>query len=130
LPLEKLREPIAARALDASVLDSPDRWSVGASWRYLSLAVHSLSLPQHYLARARHFLSLLVVFAGKCRAYDRKRQVVTHLRQPVSVCDSLPEGKVEFCLTKLQAQRATSSTFAALRLFDVLNAFGLFACAK
>jgi hypothetical protein len=40
------------------------------------------------------------------------------------------EGKVEFCLTKLQAQRATSSTFAALRLFDVLNAFGLFARAK
>jgi len=36
---------------------------------------------------------------------------------------------VEFCLTKLQAQRATSSTFAALRLCDVLNAFGLFARA-
>jgi len=36
-------------------------------------------------------------------------------------------GKVEFCLTKLQALHATSSTFAALHLVDVLNAFGLFA---
>jgi hypothetical protein len=39
-------------------------------------------------------------------------------------------GKVEFCLTKLQALRATSLTFAALHLVDVLNAFGLFARAK
>ena len=39
----------------------------------------------------------------------------------------LSYGKVEFCLTKLQALRATSSTFASLRLIDVLNAFGLFA---
>jgi len=37
---------------------------------------------------------------------------------------------VEFCLTKLQALRATSSTFAASRLLDLLNAFGLFARAK
>ena len=37
-------------------------------------------------------------------------------------------GKVEFCLpTKLQALRAPSSTFAALRLLYALNAFGLFA---
>jgi hypothetical protein len=36
-------------------------------------------------------------------------------------------GKEEFCLTKLQALRANSSPFAALRLIDVLNAFGLFA---
>jgi hypothetical protein len=34
---------------------------------------------------------------------------------------------VEFCLTKLQALRATSSTFALPHLVDVLNAFGLFA---
>ena len=39
-------------------------------------------------------------------------------------------GKVEFCLTKLQALRATSSMFAALHLIDVLNAFGLFSRAK
>jgi hypothetical protein len=39
-------------------------------------------------------------------------------------------GKVEFCLTKLQALRATSSTFAPQHLVDVLNAFGLFARAK
>jgi len=38
-------------------------------------------------------------------------------------------GKEEFCLTKLRARRATSSTFAALRLLGVLNAFGLFARA-
>ena len=36
-------------------------------------------------------------------------------------------GKVEFCLTKLQAPRANSSLFAARHLNDVLNAFGLFA---
>jgi hypothetical protein len=36
-------------------------------------------------------------------------------------------GKVEFCLTKLQVLRATSSTFALPHLVDVLNAFGLFA---
>jgi hypothetical protein len=40
------------------------------------------------------------------------------------------EGKVEFCLTKLQAQRATSLTSTAPRLIDVLNAFGLFARAE
>jgi hypothetical protein len=39
-------------------------------------------------------------------------------------------GKVEFCLTKLQVLHATSSTFAAPHLVDVLNAFGLFARAK
>jgi hypothetical protein len=39
-------------------------------------------------------------------------------------------GKVEFCLTKLQVLRATSVTFATLHLFDVLNAFGLFARVK
>jgi len=39
-------------------------------------------------------------------------------------------GKVEFCLTKLQALRATSSTFAAPRSINVLNAFGLFARVK
>ncbi len=39
-------------------------------------------------------------------------------------------GKVEFCLTKLQALRANSSLFAAPRLIDVLNAFGLFAHAR
>jgi hypothetical protein len=39
-------------------------------------------------------------------------------------------GKVEFCLTKLQALRANSSSFAASRLIDVLNAFGLFAHAR
>ncbi len=39
-------------------------------------------------------------------------------------------GKVEFCLTKLQALRANSSPFAAPRLINVLNAFGLFARAK
>jgi len=55
---------------------------------------------------------------------------VTHPGQSASVWDSLPEGKVEFCLTKLQAQRANSSSFAALHLIDVLNAFGLFARAK
>jgi hypothetical protein len=38
-------------------------------------------------------------------------------------------GKVEFCLTKLQALRATSSTFAPTHLVEVLNAFGLFAVA-
>jgi hypothetical protein len=37
---------------------------------------------------------------------------------------------VEFCLTKPQALRATSSTFAALHLISVLNAFGLFAPAE
>jgi hypothetical protein len=37
---------------------------------------------------------------------------------------------VEFCLTKLQALRATSSTFAASHLINVLNAFGLFARAE
>ena len=42
----------------------------------------------------------------------------------------LCSGKVEFCLTKLQALRANSSPFAAPRLIDVLNAFGLFAHAK
>jgi hypothetical protein len=36
-------------------------------------------------------------------------------------------GKVEFCLTTLQALCANSSPFAAPRLIDVLNAFGLFA---
>ena len=45
-------------------------------------------------------------------------------------CGKLGCGKVEFCLTKLQALRATSSTFASLRLIDVLNAFGLFAGAS
>ena len=39
-------------------------------------------------------------------------------------------GKEEFCLTKLQALRANSSPFAALRLIDVLNAFGLFALVE
>jgi hypothetical protein len=39
-------------------------------------------------------------------------------------------GKVEFCLTKLQALRATSSTFAPPHWIDVLNAFGLFASAR
>ena len=39
-------------------------------------------------------------------------------------------GKEEFCLTKLQALRATSLTFAPLHLIDVLNAFGLFARAR
>ena len=37
---------------------------------------------------------------------------------------------MEFCLTKLQALRANSSRFAAPRLIDVLNAFGLFAHAR
>jgi hypothetical protein len=37
---------------------------------------------------------------------------------------------VEFCLTKLRALRATSSTFALMHLVDVLNAFGLFARAE
>jgi hypothetical protein len=50
--------------------------------------------------------------------------------QPGSKGTQLGWGKVEFCLTKLQAQRATSSTFAALRLLGMLNAFGLFAGAK
>jgi len=36
---------------------------------------------------------------------------------------------VEFCLTKLQALRATSSTFAPPHFVEVLNAFGLFAVA-
>jgi hypothetical protein len=40
---------------------------------------------------------------------------------------SFVAGKVEFCLTKLQALRATFSTFAPPRLAYVLNAFGLFA---
>jgi hypothetical protein len=39
-------------------------------------------------------------------------------------------GKVEFCLTKLQVLRATSSTFAPPHWIDVLNAFGLFASAR
>jgi hypothetical protein len=41
----------------------------------------------------------------------------------------LCSGKEEFCLTKLQALRATSLTFAPLHLINVLNAFGLFARA-
>ena len=36
-------------------------------------------------------------------------------------------GKVEFCLTKLQALRATSSTFTPGHSVHVLNAYGLFA---
>jgi hypothetical protein len=51
-------------------------------------------------------------------------------RHSVPSRDTACSGKVEFCLTKLQALRATSSTFAALHLIDVLNAFGLFACAE
>jgi hypothetical protein len=39
-------------------------------------------------------------------------------------------GKVEYCLTKLQALCATSSPFAPQHLVDVLNAFGLFARAR
>ena len=39
-------------------------------------------------------------------------------------------GKVEFCLTKLRALRVNSSSFAASRSIDVLNAFGLFALVK
>ena len=38
-------------------------------------------------------------------------------------------GKVEFCLTKLRALRATYSTFVPPRPTNVLNAFGLFARA-
>jgi len=37
---------------------------------------------------------------------------------------------VEFCLTKLQALHATSSTFAPPHWIDVLNAFGLFAAGQ
>ena len=55
--------------------------------------------------------------------YDRVRRYAPNVV-------NLRAGKVEFCLTKLQALRATSSTFAALHLVDVLNAFGLFARAK
>ena len=93
---------------------------LGATCRCLALAVHSLSLARHWLAytrrqlaHARHFLSLLVLLARKCRGSDRKRQVVPHRGQPASVGDSLPEGKVEFCLpTKLQPRARTSLAFA------------------
>jgi hypothetical protein len=39
-------------------------------------------------------------------------------------------GKVEFCLTKLRALHANFLPFAAPRLIDALNAFGLFAHAR
>ena len=50
--------------------------------------------------------------------------------QPGSKGTRLGWGKVEFCLTKLQALPATSLTRAASHLVDVLNAFGLFARAE
>jgi len=53
------------------------------------------------------------------------RVTLSELR--VTAWDPTCWGKVEFCLTKLQALRATSSTSATLHLIDVLNAFGLFA---
>jgi hypothetical protein len=76
-------------------------------------------------------------FSGKCaiarQRVSRKRQLETvddSQRRSAPNGDTTCSGKVEFCLTKLQALRATSSTFAALHLIDVLNAFGLFARAK
>jgi hypothetical protein len=39
--------------------------------------------------------------------------------------DSTCAGKVQFCLTKLRALRATSSTFALPHLVDALNALRL-----
>jgi hypothetical protein len=82
-------------------------------------------------------LALCGGFFGK-RAIGR--QLVSRRRHPATVDDderhSAPSrdttcsGKVEFCLTKLQAPRANSWPFAAPRLIDVLNAFGLFAHAR
>ncbi|MGB5375589.1 MAG: hypothetical protein WBN15_17555 [Polyangiales bacterium] len=67
-----------------------------------------------------HDLQLVTVDLRECQAIAR------------DVCKrtQLGCGKVEFCLTKLQALRATSSTFAQPHWIDVLNAFGLFASAR
>ena len=67
----------------------------------LLVALGALVVTRATLVGARAtLLALPVVFARKCRGYDRKRQLVTHRRQPASDCDSLPEGKEEFCYNK------------------------------
>jgi hypothetical protein len=59
---------------------------LGATWRYLSLlgARSTLVVTRAALDGVR--ATLPVIVARECRGCDRKRQVVTHRRQPASVC--------------------------------------------